>query len=136
MINVQVPCVKGYNEDQIAIVLDDSSMKDCPVILGTPTLYRVVQVIKENEISRLAIPWASSCISWLMNDMYAFVRQCLMPDLANKPVAPASVDEVVKAGRKIFVPPFGQKVTHGRTGLHLIGCKMHIMTHELETRSK
>ena len=63
MVNVQVPCVKGYNKDQIAIVLDDPSLRDCPVILGTPTLYRVMQVIKESEISRLAIPWASSCIS-------------------------------------------------------------------------
>ena len=39
MINVKVPCVKGYNEDQIAIVMDDLGLKDCPVILGTPTLF-------------------------------------------------------------------------------------------------
>ena len=26
VVNVQVPCVKGYNEDQIAIVLDNPSM--------------------------------------------------------------------------------------------------------------
>ena len=32
-VNVQVPCVKGYNEDQIVIVLDDPSMKECSVIL-------------------------------------------------------------------------------------------------------
>ena len=37
MINIQIPCVKGYNEDQIAIVMDDPGLKDCPVILGTPT---------------------------------------------------------------------------------------------------
>ena len=60
MVNVQVPCVKGYNEDQIAIVLDDPSMKECPVILGTPTLYQVMQVIKESEITRLATPWTAS----------------------------------------------------------------------------
>ena len=40
IINVRIPCIKGYNEDQIAIVLDDPSMKECTVILGTPTLYR------------------------------------------------------------------------------------------------
>ena len=37
IMNVKVPCVKGYNEDQIAIVMDDPRMKDCLVILGTPT---------------------------------------------------------------------------------------------------
>ena len=51
MINVQVPCVRGYNEDQIAIVLDDPGMGKCPVILGMPMLYRVMEVIKESEIS-------------------------------------------------------------------------------------
>ena len=60
MMNVQVPCVKGYNEDQIAIVMEDPGLKDFQVILGTATIYRVMEVIKESEISELAIPWASS----------------------------------------------------------------------------
>ena len=25
-MNVRIPCIRGYNEDQIAIVLDDPSM--------------------------------------------------------------------------------------------------------------
>ena len=50
IMNVRVPCVKGYNEDQIAIVLEDPEMKDCPVVLGTPTLFRVMEVIKESKI--------------------------------------------------------------------------------------
>ena len=37
-------------------------MKECPVILGTPTLYRVMEVIKESEISALATPWGASRI--------------------------------------------------------------------------
>ena len=60
MINVKVPCVQGYDEDQIAIVMDDPDMSECPVILGTPTIYRVMEVVKESEISKLAVPWASS----------------------------------------------------------------------------
>ena len=51
MMSVKIPCVKGYNEDQIAIVMDDLGMKDCPVILGMPTIFRVMEVIKESEIS-------------------------------------------------------------------------------------
>ena len=66
IMNVRIPCIKGYNEDQIAIVLDDPSMKECPVILGTPTLYRAVQVIKESEITQLAVPWATSCFSYFI----------------------------------------------------------------------
>ena len=71
MMNVQIPCVKGYNEDQIAIVMDDLGLKDCPVILGMPTVSRVMEVIKESEISELAVPWASSRVSWLMRGVHA-----------------------------------------------------------------
>ena len=59
MMNIKVPCVKGYDKDQIAIVMDDPGMTEWLVILGTPTLYRVMEVIKESEISKLAVPWAS-----------------------------------------------------------------------------
>ena len=47
MMNVQIPCVKGYNEDQIAIIMDDPGLKE------------------------LAVPWASSRVSWLMRAMHA-----------------------------------------------------------------
>ena len=66
MMNVKIPCVKGYNEDQIAIVMDDPGLKDCLVILGMPTIFQVMEVIKESEISKLAVPWAFSRVSWLM----------------------------------------------------------------------
>ena len=71
MMNVKVPGVKGYNEDQIAIIMEDLGMTDCPVILGTPTIFRVMPVIKESEISELAVPWASSRVSWLLQDVMA-----------------------------------------------------------------
>ena len=38
MMNVKVPGVEGYDENQIAIVIDDPGMTEWPVILGTPTL--------------------------------------------------------------------------------------------------
>ena len=51
MMNVKVPCVQGYDEEQIAIVMDDPGMSEWLVILGTPTIYRIMEVIKESEIS-------------------------------------------------------------------------------------
>ena len=60
MMNVKVPCVRRYDEDQVAVVMDDPDMSECPVILGTPTLYRVLEVIRESEISKLVVPWGSS----------------------------------------------------------------------------
>ena len=48
-------------------------------------------------------------------------------DVANKPIAPLSVDEVVRVTSKCVVPPFGHKVIHGHVGLILQGYKMNVM---------
>ena len=105
IMNVRVPCVKGYNEDQIAIVLEDPEMKDCPVVLGMPTLFRVMEVIKESEITELAVPWANSRLSWLMRGVHAKMSQLQVKDVANKPIAPLSVDEVVRVTSKCLYRP-------------------------------
>ena len=135
MMNVKVPCVQGYNKDQIAIVMDDPGMMEWPVILGTPTLYRVMEVIKESEISKLAVPWASSGVSWLMRDVQAKLGQVVLNDVANKPILPLNVDEVVRVTSKCTIPPFGHKAIHGKVNLILHGYKMNMMTHGLEKRS-
>ena len=96
MMNVKVPGIARYDKDQIAIVMDDPGMTEWPVILGTLTIYRVMEVIKESEISKLAVPWASSRVSWLMRDIVAKLGQVVVNDIANKPIAPLHVDEVVE----------------------------------------
>ena len=60
MMNVKVPGIAGYDKDQITIVMDDPGMTEWSVILGTPTIYLAMEVIKESEISKLAVPWAFS----------------------------------------------------------------------------
>ena len=95
IMNLRIPCIQGYNKDQIAIVPDDPSMKECPVILGTPMLYRAIQVIKESEITQLATLWATSCLSHLILGLQAWVGQEVRTDVGNKNIAPTSVDEVV-----------------------------------------
>ena len=135
LMNVKVPCVPGYDEDQVALVMDDPEMTECPVILGTSTLYRVMEVIKESEISKLVVPWSSSQILWLMRDVMARLGQVVINDVANKPIVPLDVDEVVRVASKCTVPPFGHKVIHGKVNLVLHGCRLNVMTHWLEKRS-
>ena len=134
-MKVKVPGVQGYDEDQIALVMDDPGMTEWPVILGTPTLYRVMEVIKESEISKLAVPWASLQVSWLMRDVLAKLGQVVVNDIASKPIVPLHVDEVVRVASKCTVPPFGHKAIHGKVNLILHGYKMNVMTHGLEKRS-
>ena len=58
-----------------------------------------------------------------------------MNDIANKPIAPLHVNELVRVTSKCTVPPFGHKAIHGNVNLILHGYKMNVMTHGLEKRS-
>ena len=61
VIQVQVDGVQGYDEDQIALIIPHFSnfANRVPIILGTPTIGRVVNMMREAEMEALAMPWAN-----------------------------------------------------------------------------
>ena len=63
------------------------------------------------------MPWASLRVSWLMRGVHAQMSQLAVDNVANKSVAPLSIDEVVRVSHKCRVPPFSHKVIHGSVGL-------------------
>ena len=67
VIWVQVDGVQGYDEDQVALVILDISdfAARVPVVLGTPTISHVVNVMKEKEINALVKPWANARVAHL-----------------------------------------------------------------------
>ena len=68
IIWVQVDGVQGYDEDQIALaILDFSNFAAwIPVILGTPTISWVINVMKEVEVDALAMPWVNARVAHLL----------------------------------------------------------------------
>ena len=70
-----------------------------------------------------------------MRDVQAKLGQVVVNDIANKPISPLNVDEVVRVTSKCTIPPFGHKAIHGKVNLVLQGYKMNVMTHGLEERS-
>ena len=62
VIWVQVDRVQGYNEDQIALIIPDFSnfATRVPIILGTPIIGQVVNMMREAEMDTLATPWANA----------------------------------------------------------------------------
>ena len=66
---VKVDRVQGYDEDQMALVVLDQSKfaEQIPVILGTPTIRCIVNVMKEREIDALATPWANVRVAHLLS---------------------------------------------------------------------
>ena len=65
IIWVQVDC---YEEDQIALIIQDFSnfATRVPVILGTPTIGQVINVMREAEMDALAMPWANARVVHLL----------------------------------------------------------------------
>ena len=69
VIWVQVDGVQGYDEEQIALVILDLSyfVAQIPVILGTPTIGRVINVMKEAEMDALPMPWVNARVVHLLS---------------------------------------------------------------------
>ena len=65
IIWVQVDGVQGYDEDQIAFVIQDLSnfMAWVPEILGIPTIGHIMNVIKESEMDMLVTPWVNTWVA-------------------------------------------------------------------------
>ena len=61
--------VQGYDEDQIALVVPDKSifLEWIPVILGTPTIRCIINVMKEKEIDALPMPSAITRVVHLLS---------------------------------------------------------------------
>ena len=59
MIRVQIPQIPSYNEDQVALIVEDPSIfsQRCPMILRTPTVFRAIQAMKESEMHNLEPAW-------------------------------------------------------------------------------
>ena len=68
IIRVQVDGVQGYDKDQIALIILDFSnfAVRVPIILGTPTIGQVVNVMREAEMDALAMPWANARAAHLL----------------------------------------------------------------------
>ena len=68
VIQIQLDRVWGYDEDQIALIIPDFSnfAIRVSIILGTPTIGRVVNMMKEAEMDTLATPWANTRAAHLL----------------------------------------------------------------------
>ena len=61
IVRLQVKEVAGYDEDVVFLVVPDGSTfgKRVPLVIGTCTLARVINVIKESELDQISTPWVT-----------------------------------------------------------------------------
>ena len=134
MIRVQIPYAPSYDEDQVALIVEDPSLfsQQCPMILGTPTIFRAVQVMKESEMNHVEPAWQHAKAGYeythfLMN-LEDYPEDCSFPTNTRK--NPVELDEKLLLKKKQVLLPFSNTMVHCKTqATQMHGYKLHIMTH-------
>ena len=69
ILRVQVWGVAGYDEDAVFLVVPDESDfgQRVPLVVGTCTISRLINVIHESEIDNLAMPWSTARLAHLLS---------------------------------------------------------------------
>ena len=133
-MRVQIEGMPHYDEQQVIFVLDDPSgfSARIPVILGTPTINRVIQTMKESEIQEAPSEWQAARVAfeWMQGFQ---LRQTSLAErlkfLTNTAEDPLNLDEKVLLTDKCTIPGFQSIVAHGRTqNMMMMGHWLNIVT--------
>ena len=134
IVQVQVHGVQDYNEDQIALVVPDLSnfMERIPIILGTPTISCIINVMKEREIDALATPWANARVPHLLS-VYKGLQPQWKTTKPWKSPAQMSMMKVVITKYMETVDAFSSCVIPMKAEKAYVGECINVMTQALQT---
>ena len=132
IIWVQVDGIQVYDEDQIALVIPDLSnfAVQVPVILGTPTISCIINVIKEKEIDALVTPWVNAQVAYLLAVQWA---TAIMEDSEPDESDPNDYDEIVTTKETKAIDAFYSQVIHVKMKVAHGGEGINVMTQALST---
>ena len=102
LMRVQIEGLPHYDEQQVVFVLDDPSgfSARIPVILGTPTINRVIQTMKETKMHKAPLEWQAARVTFKWMQGFQFRRTSLAERLkfpTNTAEDPLDLDEKVLA---------------------------------------
>ena len=143
MIRVQIPQVPSYDEEQVALIVEDPSIfsRWCPIILGTRTIFWAVQAMKESEIHNLEPAWQYAkagyeYMHFMMNpdDVPTEEGQSFPTNTGRNPI---DLDEKLLLKKKQVLLPFSNTMVHCKTReTQMQGYKLHVMIHALYLEDK
>ena len=113
---LQVREVAGFDEDIVFLVVPDKSTfgKRVPIVIGTCTLARVINVIKESEMDQISTPWVTVHLAQLLSQ--CIVTGEMQEEGAEGTDAPEEkeVDTVVEMKGSIHVGSFQTEILEGK----------------------
>ena len=134
LMRVQIERMPHYDEQQVVFVLDDPSgfSARIPVILGTPTINRVIQTMKESEIHEAPSEWQAARVAFEWTQGFQLQRRSLTERLkfpTNTAEDPLDLDEKVLLTNKCMIPGFQSVIAHGCTqNTMMMGHQLNVMT--------
>ena len=131
VIWVQVDGVWGYDEDQIALIIPDHSnfATRVPIILGTPTIGTVVNMMREVEMDALAMPWANTRAGHLLA-----VRRMMPVEVGNDLEEECNIDKdslLMYTLKVETLEPFSSHVVPVKTTKVYLGEHLNVMMQAL-----
>ena len=134
VIQVQVDRVQGYDEDQIALVFPDLSnfVVQIPVILGTPTISQVINMMKEAEVDTLAMLWTNARVAHLLSVHRMMTTE--EGDGSKKELDPDGYDQLMYTQNAETIDPFSSQVVPVKSGRAHTGECINIIVQALQTK--
>ena len=121
IINVRIEGIDSYNEEQVVLVIEDVSRLGMrvPVILGTPTIYRLCQQLKESEFETAPDEWQHALRCYEVAQQIPLNSMSVEPDRTKYPTntgqKPMDLDVQLILTDKVIVPTFSSQIIKVRT---------------------
>ena len=134
VFQVRIEGTPSYDEEQVALVIEDSSSFSwkVPVLLGTLTLHRVIRSMKESEMEQLPMAWQQIKTAYKITNNIPVFKTSVDPDVmfpTNMGTDPTDIDEVITLTEKFTLPAFASMIVKGQTkSSMMMGKKLHVMT--------
>ena len=137
VINVQIGGIPSYNEEQVALVIQDISGLGMrvPVILGMPTIHRLCCQMKESEIESALDEWQHALCSY--EAAQGIFLQAMAPGTDNEDGIkyptntgqdPMDLDEPIILMEKVIIPAFASQIVKARRKKTFIqGHRLNVM---------
>ena len=130
ILHVQVREIAGYDKDVVFLVVPNESefSRRVPLVIGTCTIGRIINVIQESEIDHLSMPWATAWMAQLISCQRSMV--VFTPESAGEAQSEGAqevdVDELVTVRESVYLGPFQTKIIEGWVK-PLLGDTAHVM---------
>ena len=131
---MQVREITRYDEDVVFLMVPDESEFGCrvPLVTGTCTIGRIINVIWESEIDHLSMPWAMAQVAQLLSYQKSTVVFTpgnvgeAQSEGASRGPQEVDMDELVTVRESICLGPFQTKIIEGWVK-PLLGDMAHMM---------